>query len=165
MCFFFYFCQESHLVSVQNISSSALKHSALRIGRKERWCQADGGMQSGVFANLTAHLTALYNGWILVSQHRTGQSWFSMVRRLLEFPLAAANPLPPFISLFFSLKRLCPVSFPHRLTLSSACFLTIWATLSPQFLHFSIFNTQHTLLSRLKKILCKSAGRPNSLQY
>lgn len=130
-----------------------------------RWLQVDGGMPPGVhqllFANLTAHLAALYDEWgsilcVRTRPVRAGSQWSSS--RQLEFPLAAAKPSSffhfSFLSsqtavssfLFSASTRLERLSmFSHTLGL----FVTSHSAFS-----ISIFNTQHTLSSRLTYKIC-----------
>lgn len=133
----------------------------LLIGGSKKWRQVDGGMQPAVrqlvFANLTAHLAALYDGWrpiLAVRQDRTGQSWFSTVRQQqsAEVSTCCSKPSSFFhFSVQFPLSpRLACLQAQHVFSHTLGLFVTSHSGIS-----ISIFNTQHTLVSRVTKYMRK----------
>lgn len=107
LCFFCFFLVWESTGFSQNVSSSASKKSTANRREKKmtsgRWRYAVWCLWACVCYSNPLDCALWWMESYPVCQHRTGQSWFSMVSQL-KFPLAAANPLPPFISLFFPFK-------------------------------------------------------------
>lgn len=89
-----------------------------------------------LFANVTAHSTALYDGCYPLCQHRTGQSWF---------PLGAAHYLPPFFLCSLLGLALISSSPSKHLTVRSLHHLRLF------FLYIAFFfYTQHNNVQKGK---------------
>lgn len=132
------------------------------MGGCKRWGQVDGGMQPGVrqlvFANHTAHLAALYDGWSPILCVRTGpvragsQRSSSWSFHLLQQTLFLLSFLCSFLSNG-------SVQFPPCLAFCLACFLTLSLARAPGHPSFCLF---HFHFQHLPRLTTKSVGWPKS---